>query len=103
MKHLKSPYYKIEHFSRYILNNSDNSKTINDGNATIPQEEDFVSEYELYINNSFDKISDFISSLFKENGISYEKLYEKILIKNNNKYFYLICLFLFFLLFIIIV
>lgn len=84
-RHLSSNYYNIDYFLRYILNISNNSITIIDGYASNPtQTENYVREYELYLQNSFRNISDYISSLFQKNCLSYEKHYEKMLIKKKN-------------------
>lgn len=85
LRHLSSNHYNIDYFLRYILNISNNSKQIIDGYASNPKEtDDYVIEYELYLQNSFDNISNYISSLFKKNDLSYEKHYRKMLIKKNN-------------------
>ena len=84
-RHLSSNYYNIYYFLRYILNISNNSIPIIDGYASNPtQTENYVREYELYLQNSFRNISDYISSLFQKNCLSYEKHYEKMLIKKKN-------------------
>ena len=84
MKHLNSSSYKIDNFLRYILNNTNNSKQIEEGYIYISRKtSDYVHEYELFNENSFDNISDYISSIFKNNGLSYEKHYDRMIIKNN--------------------
>ena len=85
LKHLNSSSYKIDNFLRYILNNTNNSKQIEEGYIYISRKtSDYVHEYELFNENSFDNISDYISSIFKNNGLSYEKHYDRMIIKNNN-------------------
>ena len=85
LKHLKSSSFKIDYFLRYILNNTNNSKKIEEGYIYNSwKTSDYVSEYELFSENSFDNISDYISSVFKNNGLSYEKHYEKMIIHSNN-------------------
>ena len=85
LKHLKSSSFKIDYFLRYILNNTNNSKKIEEGYIYNSwKTTDYVHEYELFSENSFDNISNYISSIFKNNGLSYEKHYEKMIIKNNN-------------------
>ena len=77
----------IEGIIRYILNITDNSYLIQNGNInnTILSE-DYISEYKEYNRNSFNNISTYIQSLFHNNNLDLEKHYNKILIKEKNKY-----------------
>ena len=70
MKHLDKTFH-IDSFLRYILNITDNNKSIKEGKQnTIKNVTDFLTEYELYDQNSFQSISMYIRSLFKVNNIS---------------------------------
>ena len=91
IKHLEdeSNVYEIE---RYILNMTGTKINLIDGEKCNAKKElDYVEQYKLYINNSFDNISDYIISLFRRNNLSLEKHYKKMLIKGEAKYkgFYL--------------
>ena len=91
IKHLEdeSRVYEIE---RYILNLSGSKENIIDGEKCNSQQEaDYVGQYKLYMSKSFDNISDYIISLFRNNNSSLEKHYQKMLIKGEAKYrgFYL--------------
>ncbi len=91
IKHLEdeSRVYEIE---KYILNLSGSKENIIDGEkCNAQQEDDYVGQYKLYMSKSFDNISDYIISLFRNNNSSLEKHYQKMLIKGEAKYrgFYL--------------
>ena len=75
---------KIDSFLRYILNNTD-KKLINEGFCSNPRNtNDYVNEYDIYNDNSFENISNYINTLFQNNGLNIEKHYENILIKEQN-------------------
>ena len=87
MKHLESNY-NINSILRYILNITDNNKHINDGDIyLIKNTDNYIKEYELYIQNSLNSISKYIASLFKNNNKKLEDLldYNKIKIISENK------------------
>ena len=91
MKHLEINL-NINSFLRYILNNIDNKKPIHEGyRAIIRNANDYINEYELYNQNSFDNISTYITSLFKNNEKTLENNYDKIKIvsETTNKGIYL--------------
>ena len=68
-------------FLRYILNITDSGTTIKEGEKKSDRNTtDYVNEYDLYNNNSFKIINNYISTLFSNNNSSIEKHYEKILI-----------------------
>ena len=87
MKHLNSKFNNINPFLRYILNVADNEKEIEEGFPSNPRRtNDYIEEYKLYTENSFENISNYITSLFENNKTSYEKHYSKMLIKDKNIY-----------------
>jgi hypothetical protein len=68
MRHLENNY-KIDSFLRYILNNTNNNISINEGYiAMIRNVNDWIKQYDLYNKNSLDCISTYITSLFKQNA-----------------------------------
>ena len=85
IKHLEGNF-KIDSFLRYILNNTDNKSIIKEGYLSNSRNtNDYVNEYDLYNENSFDNISKYITTVFQNNNLSLEKHYEKILIKESNQ------------------
>ena len=77
----------IDEILRYILNNTDDKEKIKDGDIMIKKvSDDYVKHYNLMSVNNFENISAYISSLFNNNGMDFEKHYEKILIKDKNNY-----------------
>ena len=78
--------YNIENRLRFILNNTNNSEKIIDGNISNNNLNYNLSQYKLMIENSFKNISDYLKTLFLNYNISLEKHYEKMLIKNKNTY-----------------
>ena len=91
IKHLEDES-RVNEIERYILNISGSEDKIIDGEkCNAHQEVDYVGQYKLYISQTFDNISDYIISLFKNNNSSLEKHYKKMLIKGEAKYrgFYL--------------
>ena len=77
----------IKPFLRYIINETDNEKDINPGYFSKgEQTKNYVDQYKLYTDNSFDDISKYISTVFKNNNTSYEELYSKILFKKRNTF-----------------
>ena len=77
---------------RYILNKINNKEDIIDGEIRNQQiTRNYVEQYKLYNENSFRSISNYIISFFEKNCASFQKHYEKMLIKAKNKYkgFYL--------------
>jgi len=72
---------------RYILNKINNKEDIIDGEIRNQQiTYNFVEQYKLYNENSFINISNYINSFFEKNCTSFQKHYEKMLIKIKNKY-----------------
>ena len=85
MKHLEGTY-KIDSIIRFILNDTNNQE-IKDGYLSNSRNtDDYVYEYDLYNNNSFKNISDYISSLFQNNDSSLEKHYNKLLISSKETF-----------------
>ena len=83
---------EIKELIRYILNMIKSEEDIKDGEINgggTP--EDYVKKYEEYNKKSFENISTFIVSLFMNNKLSLKSHYEKMLIKEKDKYkgFYL--------------
>ena len=77
---------------RYILNKTNNKEVVIKGEISSSKVVDnYVEKYQEYINNSFDDVLNYITSLFEKNNTSLQKHYEKMKIKNENKYkgFYL--------------
>ena len=88
--HLDSGYNIFE-IMRYILNKTNNDNII-EGVIDKPKiPDDYVEEYKDCIKYSYKKISNYITSLFKNNGISLKNHYENMQIIDRNKYkgFYL--------------
>ena len=91
IKHLEDES-RVNEIERYILNISEFEDNIIDGEkCNSHQEVDYVGQYKLYISQSFENISNYIISLFKNNNLSLEKHYQKMLIKGEAIYkgFYL--------------
>ena len=81
--------YNIKSFLRYILNNNDNKKDVEEGILGIKRNViTYIKQYELYNKNSLDGISDHINSLFRANKKTIEEHYDeiKIISDNNNIY-----------------
>jgi len=78
MKHLEENY-NIDSFLRYIINNSDNNKPINEGYKTVIRHvNDYIKRHDLYNRDSLDSISSYITSLFENNNKTLEDHYTKI-------------------------
>ena len=93
IKHLEDESSIFE-IIRYILNIKDSKKIMIDGERCNPKNiNDYIEAeaYKIYINNSFNNISNYICSLFEKNNTSLEDHYKKMLIKGEAKYkgFYL--------------
>ena len=74
---------KINSFLRYILNYTD-SKEVKQGKKAFNRKtQDYIEETNIYNNDSFNFIHDYIISLFNENGLSIENHYKKISIKEK--------------------
>ena len=85
IKHLDTGYNILD-ILRFILNKTDNKQEINDGNTSNTlRTEDYVHQYKIYNENSFDNILNYLVSLFENNGISLQKHYETMLIKDKEK------------------
>ena len=79
--------YNILDILRFIINKIDSKEEIKDGRTSNPQNvEDYVQCYQIYIEDSFDNISNYLISFFWNNGTSLQKHYETMLMKNKNKY-----------------
>ena len=86
MKHLEGRC-NIDSFFRYILNIKDNNIPINEGYKTIIRNVySYKEHYELYNQNSFDSISTYIASTFRNNNITLEDHYGKIKINSEEIY-----------------
>ena len=73
----------VDEILRFILNNTNNNEKIIDGDIlTTNVAENYVEQYREMTNNSFKNISDYMTSLFKDNETSLQKHYEKMLIKD---------------------
>ena len=78
--------FKLDSFLRYILNETDNTKIIKEGEIyNSIKTDDYVKQYNLYNKNSFENICEYITSLFRENNTSLEEHYEKMSIINEYK------------------
>ena len=85
IKHLDTGYNILD-ILRFILNKTDNKQEINDGTTSNTlRAEDYVHQYKIYNENSFDNILNYLISLFKNNGISLKEHYETMLIKDKEK------------------
>ena len=85
MKHLKSNL-NLDSFLRYILNCRDNNIKIKEGyKAEEKKVNDYVTQYEMYNKDSFDNISEYITTLFKNNNKTPEEHYNKIRIISSDK------------------
>ncbi len=72
---------------RYILNKTDYKDTIEDGEPyNVKIGEDYETEFKDYTKKIFDNMSKYIISLFKKNNLDYQKHYENMLIKGEQKY-----------------
>ena len=86
IKHLDEGYNASD-ILRFILNKIDDIREIKDGTCSNPiKVEDYVTQYKIYNKNSFDNITNYLISLFENNDISFQKHYEKMLIKEKNEY-----------------
>ena len=73
---------QINSFLRYILNLVDCDKVLYEGKKEFNRlTQDFINENELYNNDSFHFINQYITSLFKQNNSSIENHYKNISIK----------------------
>ena len=85
MKHLETGL-KIEPFLRYILNFTDNNKSINEGLKAIDRSvTNWVNNHIKYEEDSFKNINNYINSLSDDGG---KKFYDKMIIipeQNKNK------------------
>ena len=76
--------YPINSFLRYILNLTDCGKDVKEGKKAFNRNvHDYVNEYDLYNDNSFDIIHNYIMSLFKVNDLTIEEHYKNISIKKG--------------------
>jgi len=76
--------YSIDSFLRYILNLTDCEKNVKEGKKAFSRKvNDYVNEYDLYNDNSFDIIHNYIISLFKGNDLTIEDHYKNISIKKD--------------------
>ena len=86
MKYLYG-HIKIDSFLRYILNETNNEIIIKEGYKSYKiRSKDYVNQYDLYSDDTFNNISNYITTLFQDNNSSLEKHYEKMLIKSDNKH-----------------
>ena len=86
MKHLETGY-KIDAFLRYILNNTDNNKSIKEGFRAIEKTvNDWIHHHEQYEQDSFQNISAYIQSLFGNNDKKLEEHYQLMTINPKDKY-----------------
>ena len=84
MKHLENGI-DIDSLSRYILNFTDNNKNINNRKISkLENENDWKYKHEIYQKNIFLNISEYISSLFENNGITIKEHYSKMRIIYDN-------------------
>ena len=84
MKHLDSDL-NIDSFLRYILNDKNNNKTINEGYKAIKRNvTDYINQYEIYNQNSLDGISAYINSLFTRNNNTIENHFDNMKIVTTN-------------------
>ena len=86
IKHLDGGY-NITDILKFILNKTDSKEEIKDGRIyNIIKAEDYVQQYRVYNENSFDNISNYLTSLFENNGTSLQKHYEIMSMKDKDKY-----------------
>ena len=91
INHLKGDHDVFD-ILRFILNKTNNNEEIKDGKAAYsPKVEDYVQQYKISNENSFNNISNYLTSLFKNNGTSLQEHYEAMLMRDKDKYkgFYL--------------
>jgi len=75
----------IPSFLRYILNNLNDEIIINEGEKIYPESTtNYVHRFKDYSDDWFKTYDNYITSVLKENGISFEELYEKMKIKSND-------------------
>ena len=77
---------KINSFLRYILNYTDSKELKLGRKAFNRKSQDYIEETNIYNNDSFNFIHDYIISLFNENKSSIENHYNKISIKKEDKF-----------------
>jgi hypothetical protein len=78
MKHIEKSY-NLDSFLRYILNIKDNDIVIIEGDKGINRKaKDYISLPEIYSQNSFEAISNYITDLFKKNNKPMETHYNNI-------------------------
>ena len=86
MQHIEKNY-KLDSFLRYILNITDHKITIKEGDKGIHRDaKDYIALPEMYIINSFEGISSYITNLFKRNDKPVETHYDKLRIKPSDTY-----------------
>ena len=86
IKHLDGGY-NITDILKFILNKTDSKDEIEDDRIyNIIKAEDYVQQYRVYNENSFDNISNYLTSLFENNGTSLQKHYEIMSMKDKDKY-----------------
>ena len=86
IKHLEGNI-NIESILRFILNNKNNLDIINEGCKSIKRKIDnYITHYDFYIENSFENISTYITSVFINNNKTIEEHYDKIKIISQNYY-----------------
>ena len=74
---------------RYILNNTDNNKSVKKGDTIYPYVPNYINNFELFNQNNLEKISNYIryiSSLFIKNNITLEEHYNRMKIIPENEY-----------------
>ncbi len=79
--------YEISEMIRYILNKISNKDKIEDGdlyNESLG--EDYEDQYNDYTKKIFEHISKYLISLFKKNDSNFQKHYENMKIKEENKF-----------------
>jgi len=74
---------------RYILNITDDKEIIEGAKINKHSLQDFINNYDIYHDETFQNICNYVVDLFKKNGSSLAEHYEKMKIrkKNNEKIF----------------
>ena len=79
--------YEIPEMIRYILNKPSNKDKIQDGELSSPSlGDDYEEQFRDHTQKVFVSISNYLISLFKNNDLDFNKHYDNMKIKEENKY-----------------
>ena len=79
--------YEIPEMIRYILNKPNNKDKIQDGElSSLSLGDDYEEQFHDHTQKVFNSISKYLISLFKNNDLDFNKHYDNMKIKEENKY-----------------